>query len=43
MEASYVGGFDDFGECNEFGQILSNCRMNADKGLCNNYQEGGGQ
>ena len=29
-----VGGFDafgDFGECDEFGEILSNCQMNANK------------
>ena len=31
MEASHVGGFDDFGECDEFGEISSNCQMNANK------------
>ena len=24
-----VGGFDDFGESDEFGEISSNCQMNA--------------
>ena len=32
MEARQCwGGFDDFGECDEFGKILSNCQMNANK------------
>ena len=31
MEASHVGGFDDFGECDEFGEISSNCEMNPNK------------
>ena len=26
-----VGGFDDFGECDKFGGISSNCQMNANK------------
>ena len=35
MEACHVGGFDDFGECDKFGKILSKCQMHAntrDKG-----------
>ena len=31
MEASHVGGFDDFGECDKFGKISSNCQMHANK------------
>ena len=31
MEGSHVDGFDDFGECDEFGEISSNCQMNANK------------
>ena len=31
MEVSHVDGFDDFGECDEFGKISSNCQMNANK------------
>ena len=31
MDASYVGGFDDFGEGDEFGKISSNCQMTANK------------
>ena len=26
-----VGGFDDFGESDKFGEISSNCQMNANK------------
>ena len=31
MEASHVGGFDDFGECDEFVKKSLNCQMNANK------------
>ena len=31
MEACHVGGFDDFGECDEFGEISSNCQIHANK------------
>ena len=31
MEVSHVGRFHDFGECDEFDEILSNCQMNANK------------
>ena len=31
MEASHGGGFDDFGECHEFGEISSNCQINVNK------------
>ena len=27
MEASHVGGFDDFGECDKFGKISPNCQV----------------
>ena len=29
MEACHVGGFDDFGECDKFGKILSKCEMHT--------------
>ena len=29
MEACHVGRFDDFGECDKFGKILSKCQMHA--------------
>ena len=29
MEACHVGGFEDFGECDKFGKILSTCQMHA--------------
>ena len=31
MEASHVGGFDDIGISDKFGEISSNCQMNANK------------
>ena len=31
MEACHVGGFDDFGECDEFGEISPNCQVSANK------------